>query len=116
MTRGSMLDALNSDFVRTARAVGVPRRSVVLRDGLRNAFIPILTTIGIVFGYLIAGNVIVEKVFSWAGIGQYAWNALTINDFNAVQGFVILIAVIYVGINLVIDLAYGFVDPRIRLG
>ncbi|HMK08956.1 MAG TPA: ABC transporter permease [Anaerolineales bacterium] len=116
MTRGSMLDALNSDFVRTARAVGVPRRNVVLIDGLRNAFIPILTMIGIVFGYLIAGNVVVEKVFSWAGIGQYAWNALTINDFNAVQGFVILIAVIYVGLNLVIDLAYGVVDPRIRLG
>jgi peptide/nickel transport system permease protein len=116
MTRGSMLDILNSDFVRTAKAIGVPRRSVVVRDGLRNAFIPILTMIGIVFGYLIAGNVVVEKVFSWAGIGQYAWNALTINDFNAVQGFVILIAVLYVGLNLAIDLAYGFLDPRIRLG
>jgi peptide/nickel transport system permease protein len=116
MTRGAMLDALNSDFVRTTKAIGVPTASVVLRDGLRNAFIPILTMIGIVFGYLIAGNVVVEKVFSWAGIGQYAWNALTINDFNALQGFVILIAVLYVGINLVIDLAYGFVDPRIRLG
>jgi peptide/nickel transport system permease protein len=116
MTRGSMLDILSSDFVRTARAIGVPRRIIVVRDGLRNAFIPILTMIGIVFGYLIAGNVVVEKVFSWAGIGQYAWNALTINDFNAVQGFVILIAVMYVGINLAIDLAYGFLDPRIRLG
>jgi peptide/nickel transport system permease protein len=116
MTRASMLDTLNSDYIRTAKAIGVPRRSVVMRDGLRNAFIPILTMIGIVFGYLIAGNVVVEKVFSWAGIGQYAWNALTINDFNAVQGFVILIAVMYVGINLVIDLAYGFIDPRIRLG
>jgi len=116
MTRGSMLDSLNSDYIRTAKAIGVPRHSVVMRDGLRNAFIPILTMIGIVFGYLIAGNVVVEKVFSWAGIGQYAWNALTINDFNAVQGFVILIAVMYVGINLIIDLAYGFIDPRIRLG
>jgi peptide/nickel transport system permease protein len=116
MTRGAMLDALSSDFVRTSKAIGVPTHRVVLRNGLRNAFIPILTMIGIVFGYLIAGNVVVEKVFSWAGIGQYAWNALTINDFNAVQGFVILIAILYVGINLVIDLAYGFVDPRIRLG
>jgi ABC-type dipeptide/oligopeptide/nickel transport system permease component len=116
MTRGSMLDSLNSDYIRTAKAIGVPGHSVVARDGLRNAFIPILTMIGIVFGYLIAGNVVVEKVFSWAGIGQYAWNALTINDFNAVQGFVILIAVIYVGINVVIDLAYGVIDPRIRLG
>ncbi len=97
-------------------AVGCPDAASSSSDGLRNAFIPILTMIGIVFGYLIAGNVVVEKVFAWAGIGQYAWNALIINDFNAVQGFVILIAVIYVGINLVIDLAYGFIDPRIRLG
>lgn len=116
MTRASMLDVLNSDFIRTAKAIGIPRRIVVIQDGLRNAFIPILTMIGIVFGYLIAGNVVVEKVFAWAGIGQYAWSALTINDFNALQGFVILIALIYVGINLVIDLAYGFIDPRIRLG
>jgi ABC-type dipeptide/oligopeptide/nickel transport system permease component len=116
MTRASMLDVLNSDFIRTAKAIGIPRRTVVMQDGLRNSFIPILTMIGIVFGYLIAGNVVVEKVFAWAGIGQYAWGALTINDFNALQGFVILIAVIYVGINLVIDLAYGFIDPRIRLG
>jgi peptide/nickel transport system permease protein len=89
---------------------------VVLVDALRNAFIPVLTTLGIVFGYLTAGNVIVERVFAWAGIGQYAWNALVINDFNAVQGFVLLIAVVYVLLNLSIDLAYGLVDPRIRLG
>jgi peptide/nickel transport system permease protein len=114
--RAAMLDVLNKDFIRTARAVGVPPRQVVLVDALRNAFIPVLTTSGIVFGYLIAGNVIVERVFAWAGIGQYVWNALTINDFNAVRGFILLIAVVYVVINLLIDLAYGFIDPRIRLG
>ncbi len=116
MMRAAMLDALGADFVRTARAMGVPLRHVIMVDALRNAFIPVLTTLGIVFGYLMAGNVIVERVFSWPGIGQYAWNALVTNDFNAVQGFVLLIAVVYVTLNLCIDLAYGFIDPRIRLG
>jgi dipeptide transport system permease protein len=114
--RAAMLDTLSADFVRTARAIGVPPRHVILVDALRNAFIPVLTTLGIVFGYLMAGNVIVERVFSWPGIGQYAWTALITNDFNAVQGFVLLIAVVYVMLNLSIDLAYGFIDPRIRLG
>jgi peptide/nickel transport system permease protein len=116
MMRAAMLDTLDTDFVRTARAVGIPARRVILVDALRNAFIPVLTTSGIVFGYLMAGNVIVERVFAWAGIGQYAWNALKINDFNAAQGFVLFIAVVYVLINLGIDLAYGIIDPRIRLG
>lgn len=116
ITRGAMLEALRADFVRTARAIGVPAHQVILTDALRNAFIPVLTTLGIVFGYLIAGNVIIERVFAWPGIGQYAWNALTTNDFNAIQGFVLLIAVAYVLLNLIIDLAYGVVSPRIRLG
>jgi peptide/nickel transport system permease protein len=72
--------------------------------------------LGIVFGYLIAGNVVVEKVFSWSGIGQYAWNALVTADYDAMQGFVLLIAVVYVSLNLLIDLAYGLVNPRIRMG
>ena len=114
--RAAMLDTLKADFVRTARAIGVPAHQVILVDALRNAFIPVLTTLGIVFGYLMAGNVIVERVFSWAGIGQYAWTALITKDFNAVQGFVLLIGVVYVLLNLVIDLLYGLVDPRIRLG
>jgi peptide/nickel transport system permease protein len=116
ITRGAMLDALSSDFVRTARAIGLPPWQVILHDALRNALIPVLTTLGVVFGYLMAGNVIVERVFSWPGIGYYAWNALVTNDFNAVQGFVLLIAVTYVTLNLCIDLAYGFISPRIRLG
>lgn len=116
IVRAAMLDALTADYVRTARAIGVSSREVVLVDAMRNAFIPVLTTLGIVFGYLLAGNVIVERVFSWPGIGQYAWSALITNDFNAVQGFVLLIAVAYVLLNLTIDLIYGIVDPRIRLG
>ncbi len=116
IVRAAMLQALSSDFVRTARAIGLSSRQVVLVDALRNAFIPVLTTVGIVFGYLMAGNVIIERVFSWPGIGYYAWNALVTNDFNAVQGFVLLIAVVYVLLNLFIDLAYGVIDPRIRIG
>jgi len=116
ITRGAMLDTLSSDFVRTARAIGLPAWRVILVDALRNAFIPVLTTLGAVFGFLMAGNVIVEKVFSWPGIGFYAWEALITNDFNAVQGFVLLIATTYVFLNLFVDLAYGFISPRIRLG
>ena len=116
MMRAAMLDVLDTDYIRTAHAVGINGRRVILVDAVRNAAIPVLTTSGIVFGYLMAGNVIVERVFAWAGIGQYAWNALKVNDFNAVQGFVLFIAVVYVLINLTIDLAYGIIDPRIRLG
>jgi peptide/nickel transport system permease protein len=116
ITRGAMLDALGSDYVRTARAIGLPAWHVIMVDALRNALIPVLTTLGVVFGYLMAGNVIVERVFSWNGIGFYAWNALVSSDFNAVQGFVLLIAVTYVTLNLCIDLAYGLISPRIRLG
>jgi len=115
MVRAAMLDALNSDYIRTALAIGVPARQAVVEDALRNAMIPVLTMLGIVFGYLMAGNVIVERVFAWPGIGNYAWNALVTNDFNSVQGFVLLIAVVYVSLNLLIDLAYGLIDPRIRL-
>ena len=78
--------------------------------------IPILTTIGIVFGYLMAGNVLVEMIFAWPGIGSYAWQALMNKDFEAIQGFVLLIGVMYVVLNLAIDLLYSVVDPRIRLG
>jgi peptide/nickel transport system permease protein len=114
-TRAAMLEVLGSEFVRTARAIGVPTYQIILVDALRNAFIPVLTTLGIVFGYLMAGNVIVERVFAWAGIGQYAWTALITKDFNALQGFVLLIGTFYVTLNLGIDLLYGVIDPRIRL-
>lgn len=116
MVRAAMLDVLHSDFIRTARAIGVPYRSIVMRDGLRNALIPILTTIGIVFGYLMAGNVLVEQIYAWPGIGQYAWQSLISKDFEALRGFILVVAVIYVLANLIIDLLYSVIDPRIRLG
>lgn len=116
IVRAAMLDTLHADFIRTARTIGVPEREIIFRDALRNAMIPILTTIGIVFGYLMAGNVLVEMIFAWPGIGSYAWMALVNKDFEAIQGFVLLIAVMYVILNLVIDLLYSVIDPRIRLG
>jgi len=116
IVRAAMLDVLHSDFIRTARTIGVPFRAIVIRDGLRNAMIPILTTSGIAFGYLMAGNVLVERIFAWPGIGQYAWSALTTKDFEALRGFILIVAIIYVFINLVIDVLYSVIDPRIRLG
>ena len=115
IVRAAMLNQLHADFIRTAKTIGVPMREIIWRDALRNAMIPILTTIGIVFGYLMAGNVLVEMIFAWPGIGSYAWMALLNKDFEAIQGFVLLIAIMYVGLNLVIDLLYSVVDPRIRL-
>jgi peptide/nickel transport system permease protein len=116
MSRSAMLETLGTDYVRTSRALGFSPRQIFFGDALRNALIPVLTLVGIVLGYLVAGNVIVEQLFSWPGIGRYAYGAVTSNDFNAVQGFILLVAVIYVLLNLVIDLLYAVVDPRIRLG
>ncbi|RPI85239.1 MAG: ABC transporter permease [Chloroflexi bacterium] len=115
ISRAAMKDVLNADYIRTARAIGVSSWELFTKDALMNAFIPILTMLGIVFGYLMGGNLIVEQVFAWPGIGQYAWKALITNDFNAVQGFVILIAFVYVSLNFLIDVTYALVNPQIRL-
>ena len=116
MARSAMLETLGTDYVRSSRALGFSGRQIFFGDALRNALIPVLTLLGIVLGYLVAGNVIVETLFSWPGIGRYAFGALTANDFNAVQGFILLDAAIYVLLNLAIDLLYAVIDPRIRLG
>jgi peptide/nickel transport system permease protein len=116
MARSAMLEVLATDYVRTSRAFGFSARQIFFGDALRNALIPVLTLVGIVLGYLVAGNVIVEQLFSWPGIGRYAYGAVTSNDFNAVQGFILLVAAIYVLLNLTIDLLYAVIDPRIRLG
>ena len=115
MTRSAMVQVLRTDYIQTARAIGLSPRRYVLRDALRNALIPVLTTLGIVLGYLMAGSVLIEKIFAWPGIGIYAWHALQSNDFEAIQGFVLTVAVSYVCINLAVDLLYSVVDPRIRL-
>ncbi len=115
MTRASMLAVLASDFVRTARASGLSNRTVILTYAFRNAMLPVVTTLGMVFSFLLGANVLVEKVFAWPGIGSYAVEALIASDFAPVQGFVLTMAILYVVLNLVIDILYGVIDPRVRL-
>ena len=115
MTRASMLAVLASDFVRTARASGLAPRTVVLTYAFRNAMLPVITTLGMVFSFLLGANVLVEKVFAWPGIGSYAVEALIASDFAPVQGFVLTMAVLYVALNLAIDMLYGVIDPRVRV-
>ena len=115
MTRASMLAVLSSDFVRTARASGLSTRKIILTYALRNALLPVITTLGMVFSFLLGANVLVEKVFAWPGIGSYAVEALIASDFAPVQGFVLVMAVMYVLLNLMIDLLYGVIDPRVRM-
>jgi peptide/nickel transport system permease protein len=115
MTRGSMLAVLGSDFIRTARASGLAPRTVVFAYAFRNAVLPVITTLGMVFSFLLGANVLVETVFAWPGIGLYAVNALITSDYAPVQGFVLTMAVLYVALNLLIDVLYSLVDPRVRL-
>jgi len=115
ITRAAMLAALSSDFVRTARASGLSRRRVVYVYAFRNAVLPIITTLGMVFSFMLGANVLVEKVFAWPGIGSFAIEALIASDYAPVQGFVLTMALLYVLLNLTIDMVYGFVDPRVRL-
>jgi ABC-type dipeptide/oligopeptide/nickel transport system permease component len=115
MTRASMLAVLASDFVRTARANGLTSFTVIITYAFRNAMLPVVTTLGMVFSFLLGANVLVEKVFAWPGIGSYAVEALIASDFAPVQGFVLTMAVLYVALNLAIDILYGLIDPRVRL-
>ncbi|MBI1202431.1 MAG: ABC transporter permease subunit [Rhodopseudomonas sp.] len=115
MTRASMLAVLASEFIRTARASGLDTRTVIITYAFRNAMLPVVTTLGMVFSFLLGANVLVEKVFAWPGIGSYAVEALLQSDFAPVQGFVLTMAVMYVVLNLLIDILYGVIDPRVRL-
>jgi peptide/nickel transport system permease protein len=115
ITRAAMLAALGSEFVRTARAGGLSGQRIVFVYAFRNAVLPVITTLGMVFSFLLGANVLVEKVFAWPGIGSYAVEALLASDYAPVQGFVLTMALLYVLLNLSIDLVYGLVDPRVRL-
>jgi peptide/nickel transport system permease protein len=115
MTRASMLEALGQDFVRTADAKGLSRFDVVVRHGLPNALIPILTVIGIVAGALLGGTVIIEQVFSIPGIGRLIIGAIAARDFPVMQGGLLFLAVIYLVVNLTVDILYAVIDPRVRL-
>jgi ABC-type dipeptide/oligopeptide/nickel transport system permease component len=115
MTRAAMLAVLASDYIRTARASGLSPYTVVVTYAFRNAMLPVITTLGMVFSFLLGANVLVEKVFAWPGIGSFAVEALIASDYAPVQGFVLTMAVMYVALNLLIDILYGIVDPRVRL-
>jgi peptide/nickel transport system permease protein len=114
MTRASMLDALQKDFIRAARANGLSRRAVVLKHALKNALIPTITVMGLLFGAMLGGTFVIEWIFSWPGIGTYAATSITNLDYTAIMGVSFVVAVVYVTVNLLVDISYMIVDPRIR--
>lgn len=114
MTRSSMLDVLQEDYIRTAHAKGVAERVVLFRHALKNAFLPVITVIGLTAGSLLAGAVLTETIFSWPGIGKWVYDAILGRDYPIVQGGTLLIALIFVFINLLVDVSYAFLDPRIH--
>jgi peptide/nickel transport system permease protein len=115
MVRGSMIEELSSDYVRTARAKGISETSVLFRHAFPNALIPVITIVGLQFGSLLAGTIVTETIFSWPGIGRLAVQAIAARDYPLLQGCILIIAVSYVAVNLLTDLVYAVVDPRVRL-
>ena len=113
MTRSSMLEVIRQDYIKTARAKGLGERVVVYKHALRNAMIPVVTIVGLQIGYLLAGAVLVEIVFSWPGIGSLMVNGILARDFPLVQGIILFVATTYVFVNLIVDIVYAFLDPRI---
>jgi peptide/nickel transport system permease protein len=114
LTRSSMLEVLNQDYIRTATSKGLKQRTVLLRHGLRNALIPVVTMLGVQFASLLSGAVIVETIFSWPGMGRFAVNAIWRRDYPVIMGTVLVFATIFIFVNLVVDFLYVFLDPRIR--
>ena len=116
LLRSSMLEILGNDYIRTARAKGLPERRVVLFHALRNALIPVVTVMGTILGHLLTGTIIVETVFAWPGLGQLIVDSIFFRDYPVIQGFVLFAGTVFVLINLVVDLSYTWIDPRVRLG
>jgi ABC-type dipeptide/oligopeptide/nickel transport system permease component len=114
MTRTAVVDALSAEHVRTARAKGLTERLVVLRHALRNALIPVVTLIGLQIGFLLGGAVVTETIFSWPGVGRLAVGAILSSDFPMAQGTIIVLSAGFIVINLVVDLLYAVLDPRVR--
>ncbi len=112
--RASMLETIHQDYVRTARAKGLPQRAVIVRHALRNALNPIVTVAGVRFGWLLAGAIVVETVFAWPGVGRLLVTAVSGRDFPVVQGVTLMVALVTLLINLLVDISYAYVDPRIR--
>ncbi len=115
LVRSSMLEVLQQDFVRTARAKGLSEYGVVVRHALRNAWLPVVTIVGLEFGFLLGGVVVVETIFAWPGVGRLIFNAINQRDIPLVQAVVILLAVVFVLLNLLVDILYARLDPRVRL-
>jgi ABC-type dipeptide/oligopeptide/nickel transport system permease component len=115
MVRGSMIEELSSDYVRTARAKGITETQVLFRHAFPNALIPVITIVGLQFGSLLAGTIVTETIFSWPGIGRLAVQAISARDYPLLQGCILIIALSYVAVNLLTDLVYAMVDPRVRL-
>jgi peptide/nickel transport system permease protein len=115
MTRSSLLEVLGQDYTRTARAKGLSERVVLLRHALRNAMLPVVTIIGLTLGFLLSGAVLTETIFGFSGVGRALFDGITARDYAVIQGFTLVIAVIFLVINLIVDILYGFLDPRIRL-
>ncbi len=115
LVRSSMLEVLSQDFVRTARSKGLKERAVVIRHALRNAWMPVVTMLGLEFGFLLSGVVVVETVFSWPGVGRLVFNAINQRDIPLVQSAVVVFALVFVTLNLVVDVLYARLDPRVRL-
>lgn len=116
LIRSSMLEVLSQDFVRTARAKGLAAPAVVLRHALRNAWLPVVTMFGLEFGFLLSGVVVVETIFSWPGVGRLVYNAINQRDIPLVQAAVVMFSLVFVLLNLIVDLFYARLDPRVRLG
>ncbi|MHC4607437.1 MAG: ABC transporter permease [Planctomycetota bacterium] len=116
ITRSSMLDVINSDYIRTARAKGLAPRKVILRHALRNALIPIITLIGLEFGYLLGGAVLTETVFDWPGMGTYILRAVQDREYDSLLGGILMLATTFVVVNLIVDILYAYLDPRVRYG
>jgi len=116
MTRSAMLDVISQDYIRTARSKGLHEMRVILDHAFRNALIPTVTVLGLSYGNLLSGTVLTEKIFSWPGVGQYAYKASTSLDFPAIMGVTMLIAFIFIGVNLAVDIVYVYLDPRLRQG
>lgn len=115
MVRGAMLEELSSDYVRTARAKGLGTTAVLFRHAFRNALIPVITILGLQFGTLLAGTIVTETIFSWPGIGRLTVQAISSRDYPLLQGCILVISISYVLVNLLTDLLYSFIDPRVRL-
>jgi len=114
IARSGMVEVMESEYVRTAMALGLTARTVVLRHALRNALLPVVTMVAVVFGYQLGGVVLIESIFAWPGLGQFAFNAVANADYPAIQGFILYTTTMYIALFLVVDVLYAALDPRVR--